>query len=45
MAQKRGLAFYPISSVTGYGIERLKRAMADAIRRPAEQAPDHRTKD
>jgi GTPase len=45
MAQKKGLAFYPISSVTGYGIERLKRAMADAIRQPAEQSPDHRTED
>ena len=34
MAKKRGLPFFKISSVTGEGIEALKRAMAEAVLEP-----------
>jgi GTP-binding protein len=34
LAVERGLPFYPISSVTGEGIERLKQAMGDAVLAP-----------
>jgi GTP-binding protein len=34
-AAERGLPFYKISSVTGEGVESLKRAMADAVLTPA----------
>jgi GTP-binding protein len=37
MAAKRGLPFCAISSVTGAGIARLKRAMAERIFRLPEQ--------
>jgi GTP-binding protein len=37
-ARERGLAFYPISSATGQGIDALKRAMAEAIFASATQA-------
>jgi GTP-binding protein len=36
MAVERGLPFYAISSVTGAGIEDLKRAIGAAVLRPAE---------
>ena len=32
--RKRGLPFYKISSVTGEGIDALKRAMAEAVLAP-----------
>src|SRR6266481_4375360 len=35
LATQRGLPFFKISSVTGEGIETLKRAMADAVLAPA----------
>jgi GTP-binding protein len=35
LAKQRGLPFYKISSVTGEGIEALKRAMADVVLAPA----------
>jgi GTP-binding protein len=35
LAAKRGLPFYKISSVTGEGIDALKRAMAEAVLAPA----------
>jgi len=35
-AAERGLPFYKISSVTGEGVESLKRAMADAVLTPAQ---------
>jgi GTP-binding protein len=34
IAAERGLPFYKISSVTGEGIDGLKRAMADAVLTP-----------
>ncbi len=36
LAKKRGLPFYKISSVTGEGIDELKRAMAEVVLAPAE---------
>jgi GTP-binding protein len=36
-AQKMGLSFYEISSITGAGIEALKRAMAQFLLTPAEE--------
>ena len=36
MASERGLPFYAISSVTGAGIEELKRAIGAAVLKPAE---------
>ena len=36
VARERGLPFYKISSVTGEGIDALKRAMAEAVLAPAE---------
>ncbi len=38
LAKKRGLPFFKISSVTGEGIEALKRAMADAVFEPQPAA-------
>jgi GTP-binding protein len=35
LASERGLPFHAISSVTGYGIERLKEAMGAAVLKPA----------
>jgi len=35
LAAERGLAYYEISSVTGQGIEALKRAMAERVLAPA----------
>lgn len=40
LAQERGLPFYKISSVTGQGLDELKRAMADHIRKAAEVEPE-----
>lgn len=40
LAQDRGLPFYKISSVTGQGLDELKRAMADHIRKAAEVEPE-----
>ena len=34
LARKRGLPFFKISSVTGEGIDKLKRAMGDAVLEP-----------
>jgi GTPase len=39
LAKKRGLAFYKISSVTGEGIDALKRAMAEIVLAPVVQDP------
>jgi GTP-binding protein len=39
LAKKRGLAFYKISSVTGEGIDVLKRAMAEIVLAPVVQDP------
>jgi GTP-binding protein len=39
LAKRRGLPFYKISSVTGEGIDELKRAMADMVFAPAEETP------
>ena len=36
LARQRGLAFFQISSVTGEGIQALKRAMAEAVLAPVE---------
>jgi GTP-binding protein len=38
LAAERGLPFYKISSVTGEGIDALKRAMAEAVLAPAEKS-------
>ena len=35
-AKKRGLPFFKISSVTGEGIEELKRAMAERVLAPSD---------
>jgi GTPase len=38
LAAEHGLPFYKISSVTGEGIDALKRAMAEAVLAPAEKS-------
>jgi selenocysteine-specific translation elongation factor len=37
LAAREGLPFFGISSVTGQGIDDLKRAMAQEILKPAEE--------
>ncbi len=44
LARSEGLPFFEISSVTGQGIEALKRAMAQEISKPAEEEVKEQTK-
>jgi GTP-binding protein len=44
LAASEGLPFFEVSSVTGQGIEALKRAMAQEISKPAEEEVKEQTK-